>query len=161
MKVFHHAFRVEYLGITRALVTDCQIALPTAINSSPGKQFFPFKAIWDTGATNSVITVNVATKVSLVPTGKIEAQGVHGKSIVNTFIVDILLPNRVCIPNIQVSEGSLLANVDVLFGMDIIQLGDFAISNTNGKTIFSYCLPPYKNPIDLLEKSNCVNARRK
>ena len=96
-----------------------------------------------------------------MPTGMTEAHGVHGKSQVNTFIVDILLPNRVCIPNVRVSEGKLLDNVDVLIGMDIIQLGDFAISNTNGKTIFSYCLPPHKNPIDLLEKSNCVNARKR
>jgi len=160
-KVFHHAFRVQYDRITRALITDCQIALPLAIDSNPQKQFSPFKAIWDTGATNSVITGNVAKKVSLMPTGMTEAHGVHGKSQVNTFIVDILLPNRVCIPNVRVSEGKLLDNVDVLIGMDIIQLGDFAISNTNGKTIFSYCLPPHKNPIDLLEKSNCVNARKR
>jgi len=160
-KVFHHAFRTEYSGITNVLKTDCQIALPLAIDQNPQKQFFPFTAIWDTGATNSVITDNVAKKVSLLPTGMTEAHGVHSKSQVNTFIVDILLPNRVCIPNVRVSEGKLLDNVDVLIGMDIIQLGDFAISNINGKTRFSYCLPPHKNPIDLLEKSNCVNIRNK
>lgn len=160
-KPYYHAFRTEYSGITNVLFTDCQVALPLAVDKNPEKQFFLFKAIWDTGATNSVITDIVAKKVSLLPTGMTEAHGVHGKNLVNTFIVDILLPNRVCIPNVRVSEGKLLDNIDILIGMDIIQLGDFAISNTNGKTIFSYCLPPHKNPIDLLEKSNCVNARRK
>ncbi len=160
-KPYHHAFKIEYSGITKSLFTDCQVALPLAVDPNKQKQFFSFKAIWDTGATNSVITDNVAKQVSLVPTGKAEAHGVHGKSTVNTFIVDILLPNRVCIPNVRVSEGKLLDKIDILIGMDIIQLGDFAISNTNGKTIFSYCLPPHKNPIDLLEKSNCVNSRNK
>lgn len=159
--IFHHAFKVEHSGITRVLITECRVALPHATNPSKDKQFSLFKAIWDTGATHSVITNNVAKAVSLSPTGMIESNGVHGKAIVNTFIVDILLPNRVCIPNIRVSEAKLLDNVDVLIGMDIIQLGDFAISNTNKKTIFSYCLPPHRNPVDLLEKSNCVNARNK
>ena len=160
-KPFHHAFRMQYPCITSVLITECQVASPSAVDQNPEKQFFPFKAIWDTGATNSVITDNVAKKVSLLPTGMTEAHGVHGKCNVNTFIVDILLPNRVCIPNVRVSEGKLLDNIDILIGMDIIQLGDFAISNADGKTIFSYCLPPHKNPIDLLEKSKCVNARRK
>ncbi len=159
--VFHHAFRVQYSGVTRVLITGCQIAQPLAIDTNPQKQFFPFKAIWDTGATNSVITANVAQKVSLLATGMTEAHGVHGKSQVNTFIVDILLLNKVCIPNVRVSEGKLLNAIDILIGMDIIQLGDFAICNTDKKTTFSYCLPPHKNPIDLLEKSNCVNARIK
>ncbi|MBA3053181.1 retropepsin-like domain-containing protein [bacterium] len=158
---FHHAFKIQYPGITRVLVTDCKIAIPLAIDSSKQKHFFSFKAIWDTGATNTVITDKVAKEVSLSPTGMAETHGVHGKSQVNTFIVDILLPNRVCIPNIRVSEGKLLDEIDVLIGMDIIQVGDFAISNANGKTLFSYCLPPHKNPVDLLEKSECINARYK
>ena len=158
---FHHAFRVEYKGKVQALITDCAVALPSAINPIPEKQFFPFKAVWDTGATNSVITENVVKKVPLVPTGIIDTYGVHGKGKVNTYIVDIGLPNRVCITNVQVSEGKLMGDVDVLIGMDIIQLGDFAISNSEGKTTFSYCIPPHKNPLDLYEKSLRVNPRNK
>ena len=30
---------------------------------------------------------------------------------------------------------------DVLIGMDIINLGDFAVSNHNGKTTFSFRMP--------------------
>ena len=157
---FHHAFRTNYAGIVRELITDCKISLPSATDPSPTKQVFPFKAVWDTGASHSVIAQKVAQQVSLVPTGKAETHGVHGsKSNVNTYIVDIVLPNNVCITNITVSEGCLIGAIDVLIGMDIIQLGDFSISNAGGKTCFSYCLPPHKNPIDLLEKSNCVNAR--
>jgi hypothetical protein len=154
--VFHHAFKIEYSGIARALITDCAIALPSATNPHP-KQFFSFKAIWDTGATNSVITKNVVTKASLIPTGMVNAYGVHGESQVNTYIVDIGLPNKVCVTNIRASEGKLMGDIDVLIGMDIIQAGDFAISNTDRKTTFSYCIPPHKNPIDLVEKSNRVN----
>lgn len=158
---FHHAFRVEYSGIVRQLITDCHISLPSATNTLPSRQFLKFKAIWDTGATNSVITENVVKQMSLQATGMIKARGVHGESLVNTYIVDIGLPNRVCIQNVKVSEGKLIGDVDILIGMDIIQAGDFAICNPNGKTIFSYCLPPHRNPIDLLEKSNKVNPKNK
>ncbi len=158
---FHYAFRTQYSCIVRVLRTGCHIALPSAIDPSPQKQIFPFVAIWDTGATNTVITQKVAKQVVLTPTGMAETHGVHGKSKVNTYIIDIILPNKVRIPNINVSEGALMGDIDVLIGMDIIQLGDFSISNSDGKTCFSYCLPPHQNPVDLLEKSNCVNARRR
>jgi hypothetical protein len=157
-KTFHHAFRTDYSGIVRALVTELHIALPLATTPTP-KKFTKYKAIWDTGATNSVITSKVAVAVGLVPTGKIKSRGVHGEQIVNTYIVDIGLPNKVCINDVKVSEGELMDNIDVLIGMDIIQMGDFAISNAGGKTTFSFCIPPHKNPMDLLEKSNQVNPK--
>ncbi len=153
----HHAFRVVYNGIARQLLTECAIALPSATNPLPKKDFHKFKAIWDTGATNSVITENVVKKISLAPTGKINSYGVHGQSEVNTYILDIGLPNHVCIQNVRVSEAKLMGDIDVLIGMDIIQAGDFAICNPDMKTIFSYCMPSHKNPIDLLEKSDKVN----
>lgn len=125
---FHHAFRVQYSGKVRQLITDCHIALPTAIRTTPDVQFHKFKTIWDTGATNSVITESVIRQLSLQPTGKVKTSGVHGEEVVSTYIVDIGLPNHVVIANVQVSEGKLIGGkVDVLIGMDIIQAGDFAI----------------------------------
>ena len=157
---FHHAFRVNYSGIVNQLVTDCQIAMPSVIDNSRDKKFHSFKALWDTGATNSVITKKAVDTLNLQPTGIAETHGVHGRSKVNTYVVDIGLPNRVCIQDVVVSEGIFIDGVfDVLIGMDIIQAGDFAIANGGGKTIFSFCIPPHKNPIDLLEKSEKVNPR--
>jgi hypothetical protein len=40
-----------------------------------------------------------------------------------------------------------IPGVEVLIGMDIISMGDFNISNANGKTLFSFVIPPYKNKI--------------
>ena len=85
----------------------------------------------------------------------------NSEDVVNTYIVDIGLPNRVLFTNMNVSEGLLQGHYDVIIGMDIIQAGDFSIANANGLTTFSYCCPPHKNPIDLLEKSERVNPKRK
>ena len=157
---FHHAFRINYNGITNQLITECAIALPFALDQNLGKKFHPFKALWDTGATNSVITQKIVTELQLIPTGLAETQGVHGKSKVNTYIVDIGLPSSVCFQNVVVSEGVSFNNFDLLIGMDIIQAGDFAIANANGKTTFSFCHPAHDNPIDLLEKSDKINPKK-
>lgn len=37
---------------------------------------------------------------------------------------------------------------DIIIGMDIIQTGDFLISNTNGRTTFSFCMPPLEKQLD-------------
>ena len=158
-KTFHHAFRTQYNGIVRALITEVRIALPSTTNPQP-KKFEKFNAIWDTGATNSVITKRIVDQVGLSPTGKIISKGVHGEATVNTYFIDVGLPMKVCIANLKVSEGILLGDIDVLIGMDVIQMGDFAISNVDGKTLFSYCIPSHKNPVDLFEKSERINPKK-
>ena len=159
--VFHHAFRTVYSGIARELITDVTIAFPSSTHPGHPKEFKNFLALWDTGATNTVITKNVISAVGLISTGKATVRGVNSEDVVSTYIIDIGLPNRVLFQNVNVSEGLLQGHYDVIIGMDVIQAGDFAISNTNGVTTFSYCCPPHKNPIDLLEKSEKVNPKKK
>jgi hypothetical protein len=43
--------------------------------------------------------------------------------------------------------------------MDIIMLGDFAISNSEGKTRFSFVMPPFRNKISFTEKADAINDR--
>jgi len=111
---YHHAFRISYPRITNRLITECAIALPNSTNPEPSKVFHPFGALWDTGATNSVITKKVVETLRISPTGIAPTYGVHGRSEVNTYIVDIGLLNRICIQDVVVSEGLLMADFDVL-----------------------------------------------
>lgn len=52
-------------------------------------------------------------------------------------------------------------DIDILIGMNIIRLGDLAISSGNGETLFSFAIPPFENKTDLLEKANRVNKNNK
>jgi hypothetical protein len=45
--------------------------------------------------------------------------------------------------------------------MDIIQLGDFSISNGGGETLFSFAIPPFKNKTDYFEKALSINKRNR
>jgi len=47
-----------------------------------------WKAIWDTGATNSAITKEVVDALGLSPIGPVEVKGVHGKKLVDTYLVN-------------------------------------------------------------------------
>ena len=160
-KIFHHAFRVKYDRVVKD-ITEVKVGLPSVLPSGGPPSFIKFLAIWDTGATNTVITPLVVNKLNLKPTGQTEVYGVNSKDIKNTYIVDIALPVNVAFSNVNVTECDINSkNANVLIGMDIIQTGDFAIANANNKTTFSFCIPPHKNPIDLLEKSNRVNPKSK
>ena len=50
-----------------------------------------------------------------------------------------------------------LSNADMLIGMDIIGMGDFAVCNTDNKTSFSFAVPPFPDRIDLTAKTEAAN----
>lgn len=126
------------------------------------QDFTDVKAIWDTGATHSVITPPIVARLNLLPIGKRRVFGVNSSDIKDVFVVDIVLPMGVRVVDVQVTESDINSgDIEALIGMDIIQAGDFAISNGPGKTIFSYCIPPHRNPVDLVAKSNAVNPKVK
>ena len=77
----------------------------------------------------------------------------QGSSQVETFLVNIRLPNSVGIPGIPVSRSVLPSEADILVGMDIISLGDFAVTNHNGLTKFSFRVPSVDH-IDFVEEAN-------
>ena len=57
------------------------------------------------------------------------------------YMVNIRLPNQVTMENVPVSRGGFSGG-DVLIGMDIIGQGDFAITHPDGKTKFTFQIPP-------------------
>jgi uncharacterized protein YchJ len=62
------------------------------------------------------------------------------------------LPNKVIIPDIKVLSGDF-QGYDIIIGMDIITLGDFALTNFEGKTKCSFRMPSMME-IDFVKKSH-------
>jgi hypothetical protein len=160
-KTFHFAFKTEFRrGRVREIITPAFIRTPSAIAKISLSNWIDVKALWDTGATNSVITKSVVERLLLIPTGRTIVRGINSEAEVNTYIVDIRLPNRVIINDVKVTECELNSpGIDLLIGMNIIQLGDLAISNGKGYTIFSFAIPSFSNPVDLLDKAKAVNPK--
>lgn len=100
-----------------------------------------YKAIWDTGATGSVITKKVVQELDLKTVGIVKVHTASDTTMANTYFVNIWLPNKVIVSNLGVIEGKIAGQCEVLIGMDIISKGDFAVTNYNGRTVFTFRLP--------------------
>lgn len=120
-------------------------------------------ALWDTGATNSCISRSVVTNMNLVSNGSMPILTPSGDITVNTYLVDVTLPNDVYIPDIMVCDSEIdNQGIGMLIGMDIITKGDFAVSNYNGKTVFSFRMPS-ESRLDFvsgIKMSNLIMAKR-
>ncbi len=136
------ALTLKANGIARVLVSEVGVSEPLG-NLQPNQtiQIKNFRGIWDTGATGCVITNKVVSDLGLKPIGMREVHTANGKANQQTYLVDIYLPNKVRIVNLTVTEASLPQNTDCLIGMDVITLGDFCITNLNGKTVMSFRTP--------------------
>lgn len=140
------AFTLTANVLLRDLVTECFVcAAPDPAVVPQGQQlpYKKFQAIWDTGATNTLISQEVVDACGLKPTGMTDVHGVGGVQRTQTFLVNIRLPNNTEAKNVQVALGQL-GGSQVLIGMDIITVGDFAITNVGGKTVFSFRIPSTK-----------------
>lgn len=140
----------KFNGIARVITSD--IVVQNTANSKSLKT----KGIWDTGATGSAITKNLAKDLSLIPIGRVKVKGVHGDKDVNVYPVKITLNNEDVSFVLPVTECDDLTDDNTamfLIGMDIISQGDFSITNFNGKTIMSYRKPSLSN-VDFVEQLN-------
>ena len=156
MKKYHKAFKITYPEIVSELITSIKIDFASITKKNNKVNFISGKALWDTGATVSVITPEFAKKLKLIPIGKTTVLGINSKEEVNKYLIDIILPNEVLFSNLEITESDF-CGADILIGMDIIQNGDFSISNTENKTVFSFCIPPFKERICLYEKAVKTN----
>jgi predicted aspartyl protease len=146
------AFTVEYHHKSNILQSKASIGAAFDPSHSPAPVHTEFDAIWDTGATGSVITQKVVDKCGLHPTGVVEVYTASGKEFFDTYLVSILLPNNVGFPAVRVTEGKI-NGADVLVGMDLIGSGDFAVTNVQSNTVFTYRVPSMTR-IDFVEEAN-------
>jgi hypothetical protein len=161
-----HAFTTSYDGIARVLFNEVHISLPATLEElkGQGKELNKYVAIWDTGANNSCVTKKIVKDLGLKPTGIVEVRHAKGKSMTNTYLVNIILPSNVMIGQVRVTEVDLVPDMNVaiekqpqvLIGMDIIGIGDFAVTNSDSKTTLSFRTPSVSK-IDFISEANDNN----
>lgn len=98
-------------------------------------------AIWDTGATSSMIARHVAEKLGLHAIGQVRIAGVHGAQAANVYKIDLIFGNGMRIPEVKVSEAADGGGFDVLIGMDIIRQGVFIVDGSAGETNVYFACP--------------------
>jgi len=150
------AFRIDYSTKVRELKTNATVF---AVSAPPPNKSIVVSAIWDTGATHSVITPNLAQYLKLFPIDTTDIIGVNNEKPepAPVSIIHIGLPNNVLIPAKRVCVAKIGGGADMLIGMDIISLGDFLISNFGNKTSFSFVIPPFPDQPDWVKRSDIIN----
>ncbi len=148
------AFTIQYSKLSKELKT--QVGISTHNSKPLSSVQAKWTALWDTGATASVITKDVVEALDLKPVSVQRAATPQGTYSAYTYFIDLILPNRVMFQRLQVMEGKP-AGCDILIGMDVIGAGDFAVSNVNNQTVFSYRNPSSK-VIDFVKEAQEENA---
>ncbi|MDP2683139.1 MAG: SEC-C metal-binding domain-containing protein [Deltaproteobacteria bacterium] len=145
-------------GLLNQLITDIEIApaFDPATAAQQTNPYKPYKALWDTGATGTVITKKIVDDLGLKQIGITKVFHGDGSTDQPVYYINIMLPHRVAFSYIRATEGKL-TGFDVLVGMDIIVKGDFAITNSDGKTTFSFRIPS-EICIDFVKEHNSKNA---
>lgn len=133
------SFTLKAPGRLEKLQTDVLVFSPIKLNTSIEPKMW--RGLWDTGASFSCINQKIVDDLKLSTLGRKQISTANGVKEVNTYVVNIRLPNNVIVQNVIAACADLGPNIDLLIGMDIISLGDFAITNVNGKTTFSFRLP--------------------
>jgi len=147
----YSAFAQSHKGIVREIITDgfvSEVLSGDVYNDD--NRIYKTKALWDTGATSSAITPRIVNQLNLSPIGTVNVIFGGGESVKNRFLVDLYLPNNARISGVSVTEcddktgrrqdGSIY--FDIIIGMYLISIGDFAISNNYGISKFSFISPP-------------------
>jgi predicted aspartyl protease len=109
-----NCFTYAYNGIARSLLT------PARVESARIKQSnVQIKALWDTGASLSLISREIASQLNLRYVSKIKLSTPSDKSFLsNVYLVNLYLPNNTVFPDLKVAEG-VLNSCDMLIGMDV------------------------------------------
>ena len=129
------AFAVDFGGIEDAIV--CNVAVANSDDSVP--KFTQCRSLWDTGAAFSVISKRLVDALGADPIDQGFAYTVQGTYRPNVYMVDVMLPNKMLVRGLRVSDG-VFEDADILIGMDIIKLGDLMVSN-RGNTRFTFRIP--------------------
>lgn len=137
------AFTLRNPNTINVLITPCEVseAHDKRFSNAPHPPLKQFKGLWDTGASASMISEKVVRELGLHPIRQIETRHAQGTAMSNLYYINIVLPNGIEVMNIAASEG-VLYDFDLLIGMDVIGLGDFALTHKDDKTVFSFQIPP-------------------
>lgn len=135
-------------GLLRQLISIVDVTVP---NTNTKNQY---KAIWDTGASGTVITQVIVDNLGLIPTGMAIVHTANGQARQYTYIVDISLNEAIIFKDVTVTCAvAFSGGCNILIGMNIISQGDFSITNLNGNTCMSFRKPSL-HEVDFCKNSN-------
>lgn len=144
----NNAFTLKYSGLASQLINKIKVS-----NDSQKKEV---DSLWDTGATKTCISPELAKALKLKPYAKTIINNAGGSSSSTVYRVDISFLNIKFKKQIVYTVNIHSQGIDLLVGMDIITLGDFTITNKNQNTKFTFEIPSIRDVDYVLENNDLV-----
>lgn len=128
--------------IIDAIISECRVCPPVDFMKGelPEEVYISQNAMWDTGATNTLISPRIIQTLKLKPFGKSSISSANGVIEANSYLIHVGLPSGSIITNILALENNN-EDYEIVIGMDIITQGDFAFSNKDEHSTFSFRIP--------------------
>jgi len=120
-----------------AIAVICDVDVSQSAVSGGG--YVRCKALWDTGAASTVVSSRLVRALGLSAIDQSMATTVQGSYLASIYLLDVLLPNKMLVKSLRVSDGEF-DDCDILIGMDLIKLGDMKITN-GGAMKFTFRIP--------------------
>lgn len=146
------SFTITYNGITHRIKSEALVSRPGSSEKAR------LDALWDTGATQCVISESFAERIGLDKVGETTMNHAGGASRVKVYIADIELPNKVVVRGVKLLSTRSINDFDMIVGMNVITLGDFCITNSGGRTVVSFRYPSEAR-IDFVKDTEDARAR--
>lgn len=114
--------------------------MPVSNGEMPAMVYMSQNAMWDTGATNTLISSKIVKTLGLKPFGESGISSANGIIETNTYLVHVGIPTGSVVTNVLALEDEN-DDYEVVIGMDIISRGDFVFTNHEGHSTFSFRIP--------------------
>lgn len=138
-----HTFMQSFPYGARKIETEVTVGksiFPGSDGEDDGALVVPgVRGIWDTGATCSAISRDLALKLCLIKQGQSGVMHFDGLSWRPQYRINVFLPNKVVILDVLVTEFEH-AGLAMLVGMDVIARGVFTVATTPGKTLLTFTI---------------------
>ena len=138
------ALTIKATGRLNRIITDVSVceAFDPQSPPDPLPKELAAKGLWDTGATRSVIAEELAGALGLKASGQADILHGGGAGTSPTYMVNFRLPHGVGITGVQATQFPAKDPAfNVILGMDVIGIGDSAITNVSGQTWMSFRTP--------------------
>lgn len=154
------AFTTRFTGRSDRIITDLRVSAGFDPASPPPTipPLVPTFGLWDTGATKSVISVDLVQALNLTAVGATNVNHAGGMSMSPTYVVNFVLPNAVGVAGLLVTEFPGTPQLGAIVGMDVISQGDLALTNVNGLTCMSFRMPSCET-VDYVQEANRITQR--
>lgn len=122
----------------RIIIDKCFVTLPS---EDPDSRGIEYKALWDTGAMSTCISVRLAQAMGLIETDHTKVTGANNVPFAAPLYDVQIKMGSYLIPFKRVIGLPMCDEYDLIIGMDIITQGDLSITNYDGHTVITFRTP--------------------